>query len=244
MKILAVDIGNTNIKRAVVDDGIVVSITRDPTANVELVAAQIAESDLHVALSSVRASAAQVIKLALEKSKSAQLLLEIDASIAEPVRGFYTGMGADRIADAASARVLKPGQPVAVIGFGTGTAITAITTDGDFAGGFTTLGLGPICKVLTDAIPALPAIDPRHVTDLNPGFDIYNALCRGTLAAHVGAIEKWVSILREQLGPSLYVVATGGWSETVAPLTPVIDHCDPLLTIKGIWEIARAKRAL
>lgn len=241
MKLLAVDVGNTNTKRCVITDGDLGEVLTEPTVQIDEVAEAIASTDLPVGLSSVRPRAADKIKAALAK-RGSQLALEIDYSVARPVSGFYQGMGADRIADVAAAWSLAEKRQVAVIGLGTGTTITAVSGAGNFLGGFTTLGLGPICKVLTEALPALPPIDPCQTGGFRPAFDAHSALCRGTVLAHLGLIEKWVSILRTELGDFM-VIATGGWSSLIAPLSSCIESVHPHLTLCGIWTIFRSSDA-
>lgn len=236
MKYLAVDVGNTKIKYAIID-GDIGSITRGATTEIDSIAEEIAQVRLPVALASVRPGAADKIKSALD-SQGGKLLVEIKSDIARPVTGFYTGMGADRIADVAGAwSFWATRRPVAVVGLGTGTTITTVDSDGVFQGGLTTLGLGPICKTLTEALPALPPIDPKQVGTVKPGFDVYSALCHGTVAAHIGLIEHWVKIFKEKLGHELRIVATGGWSELIGAKTKCIDHVEPLLTFQGIKAI-------
>ncbi len=242
MKLLIVDVGNTDIKRAVATGDTLGEVTRNPTKDIGRIAEEIANAGMPVALSCVRPAAADVIKAALSNC-GVPLVVEVNANVTDPVSGFYAGMGADRVANIAGAWTeLGRASPVAVVALGTGTTITAVSADGRFSGGFTTLGLGPICQSLTEALPALPAIDPNDVSDLNPGFDVYSALCRGTVAGHVGLIEKWVSILGAELGPGMMVVATGGWSQLIGPMTTCIERIDPLLTLKGILAIARANK--
>lgn len=243
LKYLAVDVGNTNIKFAIID-GDIGSITSGATAMIDTVAEEVAAIGLPVALCSVRPGAADKIKSVLHKH-CGSLLIEIKSDIQRPVSGFYAGMGADRIADVAGAWGESDQQrPVAVIGMGTGTTITTVGADGIFRGGLTTLGLGPICKTLTEALPALPPIDPKQVSEVQPGFDVYSALCNGTVAAHIGLIEQWVKIFKEKLGDDLMVVATGGWSELIGPMTQCIDQVEPALTFKGIRTIVAAAPTL
>lgn len=239
MNLLAVDVGNTEIKRAIIENGAVGEIARVPSCKIDEVAEEIAFSDVPVVLCSVRKAATETIKTALLKSNRS-LELEIDYLVDGPVSGFYKGMGADRIADICAAREKHPGKPVLVVGLGTATTCTAASSGGKFEGGFITLGLGPLCATLTNALPELPAIDPRQARSLEPGFDVYSSVCRGTVSAHVAMVEGWVTIFRKQIGADLVVVATGGWSETLAPLCSSIDEVDPYLTLKGIWTIAGA----
>ncbi len=239
MQLLIVDVGNTDVKLVVATGDTLGEVTRTPTNEIERIAEDIASAGLPVALSCVRPHAADLIRAALVRCGT-PLVLEVKASVSYPVSGFYTGMGADRIADVAAAWTEEGGTTaVAVVGLGTGTTITAVSAEGRFIGGFTTLGLGPICRSLTAALPALPEIDPRGVVDLQPGLDVYSALCRGTVVGHVGLIEKWVNVLRGELGPQMVVVATGGWSQLIGSLTPCVQRIDPLLTLKGILTIAR-----
>lgn len=239
MKLLAVDVGNTEIKRAVIQHGEVSHLRRDPTREIDRVSKEIAAARLPVALSSVRQQATELIKDALSK-KDGELVMEVDHQIEEPVSGFYKGMGADRIADISAAWSKHEGKPVMVIGLGTATTCTAASSAGIFKGGFITLGIGATAASLTDALPELPTIDPKVARSLEPGFDAYSSICRGTLAGHVGILRQWMYLFRQELGSDLIVIATGGWSETVIPFCPGINEVDPNLTLKGIWTVTKA----
>lgn len=238
MKLLAVDVGNTEIKRALIEDGVVADVKRDPTCEVDRVVEELANADDPIALCSVRKQAGDKIKAAILQRRQ-KLVMEINYQIDNPVSGFYRGMGADRIADISAAWTKHEGKPVLVIGLGTATTCTAASSAGKFKGGFITLGLGPLCAALSESLPDLPTIDPRQARSLEPGYDIYSAVCRGTVSAHVGIIEQWVSLFKRQIGSDLVVVATGGWSDLLAPQCFGIDEVDQHLTLKGIWTITK-----
>jgi type III pantothenate kinase len=239
VKILAVDVGNSEIKRAHIKDGVIGQVKRDPAGEIDRIANEIASGELPVTLSSVREHATSKIKAAL-KRKQKELILEVDHQIDNPVSGFYSGMGADRIADISAAWTKHEGKPVLVVGLGTATTCTAASSSGLFKGGFITLGLGATCASLTVSLPELPPIDPRQARSLEPGFDPYSSLCRGTVSAHVAIVEEWVTLFRRQIGSDLVVVATGGWSELLAPHCCSIHEVDPYLTLRGIWTITNA----
>ncbi len=239
MKLLVVDVGNTEIKSALIEDGVIGEVKRDYTCKIDRAVDEIASVELPVALCSVRKQTTEKIKDAL-KQKRKDLILEVDYQVDNPVFGFYDGMGADRIADISAAWTKHQGKPVLVIGLGTATTCTAATSTGKFEGGFITLGLGPLCASLTESLPELPSIDPRQARSLEPAFDVYSSVCRGTVSAHIGIIETWVTLFRRQIGSDLVVVATGGWSKLLAPLCLSIDEVDPHLTLKGIWTITMA----
>lgn len=240
MKLLAIDVGNSEIKQATITDGIVGTVRRDSTRDIDHVAELIAATDDAVALCSVRSAASEKIRTVLA-NKQKQLVLEINSQTQKPVSGFYDGMGADRIAEISAAWNDFGGtRPVAVVGLGTATTITTASKEGKFTGGYITMGLGAICATLTDALPELPPVDPRFAKTLDPGFDVYSSICHGTVAGHIGIVNQWVSLFREKLGDDLAVVAAGGWSELLAPFCTCFDKVDPYLALRGVWTIYNA----
>lgn len=241
MKILAVDVGNSEVKRAIIDDGVVGVVQRDATRDIDGFVDQIAGQELPVVLCSVRSVVSSRIKEALELQKKTKLIYEVSSKTDNPVSGFYDGIGADRVAEISAAWSDYGGKrPVAVVGLGTATTITAASSAGKFKGGFITLGLGAVCSTLSDALPELPAIDPREAKILDPAQDTYSSIARGTVAAHAGIIEKWVTIFKHQIGDDLAVVATGGWSAFLSPWLDCLDKVDPQLTLRGIWTVYKA----
>lgn len=237
MKLLAVDIGNSEIKQAVIENGVVGDVVRTSTTEIDEVARQLVSAKIPIALCSVRSKASAKIREVLAQNKRPPAF-EIDSRIEEPISGFYEGIGADRVAEISAAWSEFDGKrPVAVIGLGTATTITSASRAGVFKGGFITLGLGSTCATLTEALPELPAVDPRQARSLEPGFDVYSSICRGTVIAHLGIIDEWVKVFRRQLGDDLAVVATGGWSQLLAPWCYCFEKVDPHLTLRGIWTI-------
>lgn len=243
MRVLAIDIGNTNIKRAFLENGLPEQVLTTPTAELDSVLDEISNSLVPIGVATVRAGTAEKIRKALDK-RGAPPAVEVNAGVEKPVTGFYAGMGADRIADLAAAYTRYGGKTyLAVVGLGTGTTITVVSTEGRFVGGYTTLGLGPICRTISAAIPALPPIDPASAATLNPGQSVVDALTRGTVSAHVGIVEKWVGLVKAQFGSDLFVVATGGWNQLISQLTDCINVCDSNLTLKGIATITEMSLA-
>ncbi|TVR61886.1 MAG: pantothenate kinase, partial [Spirochaetaceae bacterium] len=59
---------------------------------------------------------------------------------------------------------------------------------------------------------------------------------------YVGLVEGLVARIRAELGGEATVIATGGFSRVIAPLTSVIDHVDPDLTLEGLRVIAERNR--
>jgi type III pantothenate kinase len=57
---------------------------------------------------------------------------------------------------------------------------------------------------------------------------------------YVGLVEGMVARFREELGPDMKVVATGGLAPIIAQETDVLEHLEPWLTLEGlrlIWAL-------
>lgn len=58
----------------------------------------------------------------------------------------------------------------------------------------------------------------------------------GLVYGYIGQVEYIVNAVKKELQcPDLKVIATGGLSKIIRESTTVIDHYDPLLTLKGLY---------
>jgi len=74
------------------------------------------------------------------------------------------------------------------------------------------------------------------------GRNTTHALQSGLLFGYVGLVEGLVARFRDELGPDMKVIGTGGLVEIVARETKVIQILAPWLTLDGlriIWELNR-----
>lgn len=235
MKMLAIDIGNSNIKCGVIENGVVLDSWSDLTTNATNIANELHEraGSLPFALSSVVPAAAQSLEKSFRKAD-----VRVSADAQKEIKGFYFGFGADRVADAVAAKIIYGQEKnLVVIGLGTGTVLTAISSAGSFVGGLITLGLGSTAQTLSSRIPQLPAISFDSVSDIKLGTDTISSIGNGTLLAHLGALQSWIDCAKAQLHGPTVVVATGGWSTLVAKRFAAFDHVDAFLTLKGTYLI-------
>lgn len=165
----------------------------------------------------------------------------IDAGVKTGVRILYENprsVGADRIVDAAAVQTLY-GGPACVVDFGTGTTFDAIAANGDYLGGAIAPGIGIAAEALFTRASKLPRVD----LDRPPsaiGRNTTHAMQSGLLFGYVGLVEGMVVRFREELGPEMKTIATGGLAEIVARETDVLDIIAPWLTLDGlriIWEL-------
>ncbi len=141
-------------------------------------------------------------------------------------------VGADRVANTVAV-ASRYGGPACVVDFGTATTFDLISREGDFIGGAIAPGLG----IAADALVRRTAKLPRVALEPPPspiGKNTIHAMQSGIIWGYVGLVEGLVARFREQLGEDMNVIATGGLANTMARLTPVIEHVDPWLTLEGI----------
>jgi type III pantothenate kinase len=162
-----------------------------------------------------------------------------DPVVIEP--GVKTGMpilydnpkevGADRIANAVAAFDLYRG-PTVVVDFGTGTNFDVISKNGEFLGGAIAPGIEISLEALfgrAALLGAVELIEPRNAI----GKSTVESLQSGAVYGFVALVDGMVERFRKELGPC-NVIATGGLSHLLAPVSDTIEHTEPFLTLHGL----------
>lgn len=141
-------------------------------------------------------------------------------------------VGADRVADAVAA-IHQYGAPLIVVDLGTATVFDAITREGDYLGGALAPGLGIASEALFRRAARLYRVElsrpPAAI-----GRNTVTAMQSGILFGYVGLIEGIVRRMKDELGEGVTVIGTGGYAETIARETDIIDRVDPDLTLVGL----------
>lgn len=169
----------------------------------------------------------------------------IDSSVHTGIKILYddpAAVGADRIVDAVAVRQLY-GGPACVVDFGTATTFDAITAEGDYLGGAIAPGIGIAAEALFQRTAKLPRVDLQRPPNVI-GRNTVHALQSGLLFGYVALVEGMVARFREQLGPEMKVIATGGLAEVVSKETEVIQIIAPWLTLDGLrmlWDMNHAE---
>lgn len=152
-----------------------------------------------------------------------------------------SGLGADRIADAAMV-YKKYGGPCIVIDFGTATTYDFITEEGIFIGGLISPGLKISADALYSAASLLSEIKlekPKTCIAKNG----IGAILGGTIYGYVGQVEYLIQRMKTEFvekintkadESEIVVVATGGLSKFICDETDYIDYVDASLTLDGI----------
>lgn len=151
-------------------------------------------------------------------------------------------VGPDRLVDAAAA-FSRYGGPVLVLDFGTATTINVVTHDGRFVGG----AIAPDIRAAHDALVAkaarLTSVDlvfPERVI----GSNTVASMQSGIMWGYVGLIEGLIARIDQELGESATVVATGGFGRLFLDRCSRISAYIPELTLDGlrlIWSRSHAR---
>lgn len=143
-------------------------------------------------------------------------------------------IGADRIVNAVAAhdKYADKGNLI-IIDFGTATTFCALLPDGDYLGGAIAPGIGISTEALFQRAAKLPRIElitPPKVICRNT----VNAMQSGVIYGFVGQMDGIVLRMKEELGGQAFVIATGGFGNTMAAESKNVDVVEPFLTLEGL----------
>jgi type III pantothenate kinase len=141
-------------------------------------------------------------------------------------------MGADRIVDALAAAELYR-LPAIIVDFGTATTFDAVDREGRLLGTALAPGLRTAMDGLFQRAARLSRIEleqPKEVI----GRNTVDALRSGWVYGYVGLVEGLVTRIKAKLGDDALVLATGGLADYVLAETNIVDVHDPTLTLKGL----------
>ena len=255
MKLLAADVGNTNITLGLFTDGELVGswrATAHASATPDEVATMTAEM---LALDGHRLDELQAVALAsvvppltgtFERFVRTRIGLEpmiIDAASLDGTLSIEIDRpaeaGADRLCNALAARS-EFGGPAIVIDLGTSTNFDVLSAEGAYIGGAIAPGLGLSLEALVGYASKLPRIElrrPPHAI----GSNTIHAMQSGTVLGYIGLVSGLLTALRGELlerSPAdsrVTVIATGGYThEPWLQDVPGIDAIEPDLTLRGI----------
>jgi len=147
-------------------------------------------------------------------------------------------VGADRLVNSVAAYERIRGACV-VVDFGTAITYDVVSAAGEYLGGIITPGVEISIDALYERAAKLPKVElaqPRALI----GKSTVEAIRSGIIFGFAGQVDGIVGRLRDELGETTAVLATGGLARALVPSVRVtIDEVDDLLTLTGlrlIWE--------
>lgn len=262
--IIAVDIGNSAAKAALVEGATVrdsgrldtsVASTTDLTDGLRILAESVAGAPTRIVAVSVVDRWTERLEraadgLGLPLTVVAASHIPISSALLRPDQ-----TGPDRLLATWAAATLH-GTPVIVVDLGTATTVDAVDGDGFFLGGAILPGLALAADALAEGTARLPRVELDLPTEAI-GADTTGALQSGIVIGHIGAVRELAARMNAHLASpgtspgeaATRVIVTGGfaaaswahraWRESAGPGLPAIAHeLDPQLVLRGLGLLA------
>jgi type III pantothenate kinase len=248
--ILAIDVGNTNLVIALVDDGVIKArwrIATDPRRTADQYSVWLhqllelegfARDDVDgVIIGTVVPRALHNLEVLSEKYFKKTPVIAGQGAAAWPLQldvDEPQNVGADRALNVIAAHAKYPGELV-VIDFGTATTFDVVSATGAYTGGIIAPGINLSLDALVSAAAKLPRIAiEAPESDSVIGRTTGTQMIIGIYWGYVAMIEGLTERIKRELGRPAKVVATGGLAALFDKHTNVFDAIEPDLTIQGL----------
>lgn len=254
MRLLCLDVGNTNVTAGVFDgpeliahfrlraDG---SRTADEYASLihSLVSLHCGGAGLDSIDAVAMASVAPAVAHALDRACREYMgVCPYAVSAAQTDTGLtiayepVASLGADRLVNAFAAHALYAGAGgCIVVDYGTATKLEAVSADGVYLGGVILPGVGISLDALFSRAAQLRQIPLTPLPASVIGGNTGDALRAGILYGYAAQTDGLVTRFREAMGSAAArVIATGGLAELIAPHTRAVELTDVHLTLTGL----------
>jgi len=252
MNIIAIDIGNTNIKltlylndteqylKAISGDAEdakqhLASLLKESWNQIPLVpSAAVPVRDGVIVVSSVKPVWTKLVEDTVKETLSERICL-IGRDIPLPIETNVENpqeVGTDRLVTAAAAFAVVE-DAVMVADFGTAITIDLVDDNGVFMGGIIAPGMAMGAAALHTATAKLPQVDIAR-PDSVYGTNTRKAIAAGVFYAAAGLLETMARKYAEELGKWPHVVVTGNAAAILKDECEFVDSWVPELAVRGI----------
>jgi type III pantothenate kinase len=216
-RVIAIDIGSTNVHAGLVNAGRGVCLFRCDFPPAQMSAKLPAfidriKKDAPAIIGGGRTGLAQKVGKIL-KGCGVASIAEIKRVSGLPLRFRYDKpgtLGADRIADALYAAAVYPGRNAIIIDSGTAITVDAVNSSGKFTGGVIMAGAVTHLRSLHTAADNLPLVTMRDKNIPFPGNSTASCMQAGAVHGTTGALNHLVRKYKYLLGGKCAVLVTGG----------------------------------
>lgn len=237
VKNILIDIGNSSFCKFAVSDGNSILYVRrvERSGLIRSVEEELGEGNMaeSICVSSV---AEDDMVLDGRLASMCGKYIKVSSSIRLPLAiGYATPLtlGADRIAAAAGAARLFPGEECLIFDFGTALTVDYVSSDGKFNGGNISPGLSMRFNAVHRFTGKLPLVEPFPPA-VQFGKSTEEAINNGVVLGIMFEVEKYI-----ESNPGCRVIFTGGDSLFFAKKLkyPIFVICN--LVLEGLFTIAR-----
>ena len=208
---LAIDIGNTLAKLAVIDDGQVVDFQKTEkidSAFVEKILEENPEIEAAIIVSTGEYETAWEQML----EKRMKRFIRFGAETPIPIENGYATpqtLGLDRLAAAVAANALYPNSNVLIVDFGTAITVDFVSAEGRFLGGNISPGAATRFRALHHFTKRLPLCELDEDSVRLLGNSTQTAIESGVVNGIVYEIEGYIRDLQQRYN-NLRIIFTGG----------------------------------
>ena len=210
---LAIDIGNTLAKLAVIDDGQMVDFQKTEkidSAFIERLLEENPEIDAAIIVSTGESGSEWQQML----EKRMKRFVRFNAETPIPIENGYETpqtLGLDRLAAAVAANALYPNSNVVIVDFGTAITVDFVSAEGKFLGGNISPGAATRFKALHHFTKRLPLCELDEDSVRLLGNSTLTAIESGVVNGIVYEIEGYIRDLQQRYN-NLRIIFTGGES--------------------------------
>ena len=250
--IIAVDIGNTNIKIGLFNDSGKLTNSFKMSTDVKRT------SDEYVALLLQLLSHNRIDEHSVNGAIVSSVIPQLDYTFTNVIQyvfgvkplivgvGVKTGLairyenpkelGSDRIITCVAAEK-QYGAPFILVDFGTATTFNVVNERKEFVGGAITLGLKSSIESLARCTAKLPSVELEKPSKACAN-STRKAIQSGVIYGAVGQVKYLIERIKAETGlANAKVIATGGLSTLLSDVEPLFNYIDRELSLKGLYEI-------
>ncbi|MCM8796174.1 MAG: type III pantothenate kinase [Candidatus Omnitrophica bacterium] len=238
MRLLAVDIGNTNISFGVFEGARIVRKFNIPTLRytIQKLMASLDKGKIDAAIiCSVVPKVQARLKCDLRRLLGKTSYYNIGTNLVVPIKNLYRKpkqVGQDRLVNAYAAVELY-GAPLVVVDYGTAVTFDVVSRKKEYLGGMILPGL----KISLDALFARTALLPKIKLSYPKEFigrDTRNSMLSGIVYGFSALTDDLIKRIKEKIGKDTKVIGTGGNIELIKRYCHSFNKIDTDLTLKGI----------
>lgn len=246
MKSIVINIGNTNIRFGLFEEGNCAKswiINTKPYRTSDELQMQfllmyqthdIEAKDIgKIIIGSVVPQLTHDISRAMQKIHSIRPLI-VDRHTPSGVQPKSSQMGTDIYANLVAAHQLYPENKKIIFDFGTALTASCLAENGETLGVIIAPGIITALNSLihdTAQLPEIELVKPKSVL----GLDTVSCMQSGMVYGYLGMVEGFIERINREVDANCFVIATGGVSHVYKPLTDKIDVADRLHTLKGLF---------
>ena len=249
--LITVDIGNTNIVIAAIDHGkwlfdFRVATDTKKTGDEYFVIFKTLLRETGIDFSTVEkviiSSVVPFLSRSIEKNMMrifniSPIMITHDVKTGLVRDSIPSELGSDLLCNLAYGHYSNPDKNVMIIDFGTALTFSTVNKSGEVMGVAIAPGLVTAVNALFGNTAQLPQVELK-IPETVLGRDSQGSIRAGIMMGYAGMANEIIERTEKELESDIYVIATGGLSQTISPLIPRIDKIDYFHTLKGLALIA------